>query len=205
MLGTPDVTKCGDFLHNSMLVQGPRFSHSTRQECKQYVAWPFRQYNGTLSIQMTSVCLFIVLCGALLRCSAQPIEQSAFSPEKRFASFRFEAPLGNQEAAALQRTIDDVVRVAERNSAFGWVQSIPTGQSTKLVGEVRLPFERLPVVESALRQHSLRGDTDEQAHILHYNDGKIRYHFSDFRVLESGRRTCFPTAPHQCSPSDEEL
>ena len=32
-----------------------------------------------------------------------------------------------------------------------------------------------------------------------YEDTKIRLHFSNFKVLDSARDTCFIDPPHQCS------
>jgi acylphosphatase len=110
----------------------------------------------------------------------------------RFFGFRYEIA-GNVLDVGFEKSIQDQ---AEETGCFGWVQKTQTGT---LVGEARCSKRQGPVFQKWLDNglKSSNGKVDK-VDVKVYADTKIRFHFSHFRILEDGRRTCFQDSPHKC-------
>jgi acylphosphatase len=110
----------------------------------------------------------------------------------RFFGFRYEVS-GNVLDVGFEKAIQTQ---AEETGCFGWVQKTQTGT---LVGEARCSKRSGPVFQKWL-ESGLKGSNGkvDKVDVKVYADTKIRFHFSHFRILEDGRRTCFQDAPHKC-------
>ena len=82
---------------------------------------------------------------------------------------------------------------------FGWVQNKGTNS---VVGEYRGNIVGAETLKQTIREGPAVAQV-ESAEFFDYEDTKIRYHFSHFRILEDGRETCFEEAPHACSVGSE--
>ena len=68
-----------------------------------------------------------------------------------------------------------------------------------LVGEGRCSKRSGPVFQKWL-ETGLEGSGGKVDNVEFkvYADTKIRFHFSHFRILDEGRKTCFQDSPHKC-------
>lgn len=118
----------------------------------------------------------------------------------RFAGFRFEvvAPTGSGFSAS--HFMDAAVEQADEVAGFGWVQHVEArgGRSGEVVvaGEFRGNKHTARMFKDWLASDAVGGGV---ASIRDYEDTKIRFHFSHFRILPPGRDTCFEEPPHACA------
>lgn len=108
----------------------------------------------------------------------------------RFHGFRFHLTGKVDLGTGFQ---EEAQNRAHELGCFGWIQY--SGED--LVGEGRCPKSRGPMFEEWLQRGSvLARVNDIDIHV--YEDTKIRFHFSHFRILDIDRDTCFEEPPHQC-------
>lgn len=89
---------------------------------------------------------------------------------------------------------------ADELYCFGWVQTSPR---QTVVGEARCRKDE----GSKLKSHLALLATDSSSAapfgkaitIQDYPDTLIRLHFSDYKLLDNQRNTCFRNEPHKCS------
>jgi hypothetical protein len=115
----------------------------------------------------------------------------------RFMGLRYEITGEFNRKNLMQR----LVRKADELSGFGWVQESPRTHS--LVGEFRGSKYTSPHFIEFLKNptKTVKGP-DYDVYTYVYEDTKIRFHFSHFKIVEPERVTCFDEAPHKCSPDE---
>lgn len=138
---------------------------------------------------LSSVAMLCALVGA------QAQDVSGWRMSDRFTGFRFEVR-GVVQGVGFRRHVQNV---AEQVGGFGWVQN--KGPNS-VVGEYRGNIVGAETLKQAIRDGPAVAQV-ESAEFFDYEDTKIRYHFSHFRILEDGRETCFEDAPHACSVGNE--
>jgi acylphosphatase len=115
----------------------------------------------------------------------------------RFAGIRFEVHgrvQGVGYRAAAQAEADEL-------ACFGWVQNTARGT---VVGEARCAKVLMPRFREWLRAGPPSALVDHVV-VRDMPDTKIRFHFSDFKILPDSRVTCFADEPHQCPPPPPEV
>jgi hypothetical protein len=118
----------------------------------------------------------------------------------RFYGFRFE--ITGDTLFEGKDFVNAVTALAEEMFCFGWIQESFRGTA---VGEVRCSKKRGPEFQKMLEDsYFVPSAGVTQAHIKVYEDTKIRLHFTDFKILEKGRDTCFLDQPHQCAEFEEK-
>ena len=136
----------------------------------------------------------LVLCAACFALTAAQPE--GWKMTDRFYGFRYEV-FGKVQGVNFRKSAQEE---AETLGCFGWTQN--TVQGT-VVGEARCSKRTGPMFEKWLGKGP-ESATVEKADLKVYEDTKIRFHFSHFRILEDGRSTCFEESPHQCAAADGE-
>ena len=118
----------------------------------------------------------------------------------RFHGFRYELTGVFNDPLLSMKVIRDE---ADKYFCFGWVQNPLT---TKIVGEARCNKKFGPELESfilsagrlaLLEESGIRTVEGVASHV--YADTKIRFHFTNFRILDKDYDTCFDENPHACS------
>ena len=117
----------------------------------------------------------------------------------RFFGLRYEVNGEFNRKNLIQR----LVRKADELSGFGWVQENPRTHAlvgefrgTRFTGPLFLEFVKNPT-------KTVKGP-DYTADTYIYEDTKIRFHFSHFKILDSSRITCFAATPHKCTPQEQQ-
>jgi hypothetical protein len=151
-----------------------------------------------------------------------PVDRDVGTPagwrmQDRFSGLRFELAMHLPESAAGAAGAGPLIRAmvaeADRLYGFGWVKELGwdrgpssaggdasahgAGRPTTLVGEFRGSKRAGPAFVEWLRRAP---DIDGNVRVKEYEDTKIRYHFTHFRVLprDDGSVTCFPEPPFAC-------
>jgi hypothetical protein len=125
-------------------------------------------------------------------CAAKPVPDG-WRMQDRFRGFRFECS-GEFDRNEWAVSIRDF---ADELSGFGWVQLSPAGS---LVGEFRGTKQTGQWMRQFLEEGpGVTNDRRFGCSFLEYEDTKIRFHFSHFKVLDQSRRTCFSEPPHSCT------
>merc|ERR1712146_166114 len=111
----------------------------------------------------------------------------------RFGGIRFEIE-GKVIGVKFEETTQ---QWADRLACFGWVQ--PTKAGT-VVGEARCNKQAIEIFKKFIAQGPV-GAQVSKTNIHTYPDTKIKFHFSDFRILSVSEETCFGESPHKCLSS----
>ena len=88
-----------------------------------------------------------------------------------------------------------VQQQADELAGFGWIQQVQS--SNRLVGEFRGSKRTGTAMEKWLRD--LEGQQASGVVVKLYEDTKIYFHPSHFRIFPPERDTCFPDEPHKCA------
>ena len=96
---------------------------------------------------------------------------------------------------------NSLVAAADELACFGWCKNTRKGT---VVGEARCSKLAGPRLKEWLKKGPVSARV-ERVEAKVYEDTKIRFHFSDFAVLDESRSTCFEDGPpHQCSEGELE-
>jgi len=143
---------------------------------------------------------FLVSAGMLVASlgSVTAVPSTGFTAKDRFEGFRFEI---TGEASDTNSIQSHVVKAANELSCFGWIQKSP---ASSIVGEARCNKEGAAYLKHYLQRGiAVFYENGKQVNIVPYKDTNIKLHFSDFRKLDAGRKTCFDDAPHACSQYED--
>ena len=122
----------------------------------------------------------------------------------RFVGFRYE--MTSVSIEAMERIKLSIRDKADELYCFGWVQASPR---QTVVGEARCRRDEAFKLKSHLSL--LASDSSSVAPTMEkdltnrtittrdYPDTLIRLHFSQFKLLDNERNTCFRDEPHKCS------
>jgi len=175
------------------------------------------------SPQLFASLVALLIAATLPRAAPSSLQPSrpgeGWAAADRFAAFRFEcsddtrAPEGFDRRAFAVELRD----LADDLSAFGWVQvaraparaacagAPPESAAARACGSVVGEFRGTRRTAQLFRQRVERGPAGApepargyRARVLEYPDTRVRLHFAGFPILESARRTCFESPPHEC-------
>eukprot|EP00586_Coscinodiscus_wailesii_P000607 CAMPEP_0172482818 /NCGR_PEP_ID=MMETSP1066-20121228/9440_1 /TAXON_ID=671091 /ORGANISM="Coscinodiscus wailesii, Strain CCMP2513" /LENGTH=150 /DNA_ID=CAMNT_0013246247 /DNA_START=53 /DNA_END=505 /DNA_ORIENTATION=- len=140
----------------------------------------------------------------LLKAAVLPLVTLAQLPEgwkmtDRWIGFRYEMT-GRVQSVGMRHAIQ---AKADELACFGWVQNKKT---KSIVGEVRCNISNGKKMEEWIRsiKNHPPGSFVENVDIKHYEDTKIKLHFSHFKIVEDARDTCFREHPHRCNDFEDE-
>lgn len=116
--------------------------------------------------------------------------------QDRFYGFRFLI----HGAAAPEALQLDIQAEADELAGFGWTQL--RRDDGAVVGEFRGSRRSGKAMQDFLQGLEMELDGVE-VEVKVYQDTKIYYHPSHFRIFHPDRDTCFPDPPHQCPGMEE--
>ena len=147
---------------------------------------------------LVAVLLLAALQGGVRADSPNP---DSWDMTDRFFGFRYHMLLEDNGSLLSDADYNGVAasiqQKADQLGCFGWVQR-PSGGSA-MVGEARCGKDRGLEMRHWLQSSgSFAHKPPLGVDVRVYPDTKIRLHFATFKVLDSGRDTCFLEPPHQC-------